>query len=224
MSQPDHVELQQRVLTQSQSVSPDDYAFTRTVRSEATWNGKSAGNKLIVETFDPSKPTNARWALVSVNGAPPSRAELRHYLKEAGKRRAVPGYHRLASYFGAVATTSIAAGGKTLFHFAALPKDSVSILEKDFSQHARAEVSVSQANGESFAEQVRITIEPMRKTPLARVNAFETVTRYRLEPGGLPFLIESTSELTGSLMGMKGEMHTTVSYSDYRAVGSSPRL
>ena len=64
-------ELKQRVLAQAQSVSPDDYAFTRTVRSEQTSNGKTE-QKVTVEKFDPTKPADARWTLVSVDGAAPS--------------------------------------------------------------------------------------------------------------------------------------------------------
>ena len=33
-------DLKQRILAQAQSVSPDDYAFTRTIRTDQTSNGK----------------------------------------------------------------------------------------------------------------------------------------------------------------------------------------
>ena len=61
-------ELKQRILAQAQSMGPDDYAFTRTIRSDATSNGK-AEKKVRVEKFDPTKPAEARWTLVSVDGA-----------------------------------------------------------------------------------------------------------------------------------------------------------
>src|SRR6202049_2367649 len=64
-------ELKQRILAQTQSISPDDYAFTRTIRSDGTSNGK-AEKKVRVEKFDPTKPGEARWTLVSLDGAPPS--------------------------------------------------------------------------------------------------------------------------------------------------------
>ena len=64
-------ELKQRVFAQSQSVSPDDYAFTRTVRSEQTSNGKIEKH-VNVEKFDPTKPAEQRWTLVSVDGNPAS--------------------------------------------------------------------------------------------------------------------------------------------------------
>src|SRR2546423_12153585 len=63
-------ELKQRILTQAQSAGPDDYAFTRTVRSESTSNGKTEQH-VTIEKFDPTKSGDARWTLISVDGAPP---------------------------------------------------------------------------------------------------------------------------------------------------------
>ena len=218
-AQQNHEELKQRILAQAQSLSPDDYAFTRTVRSEITFNG-NIEQETRVERFDPARPADARWTLVSVNGAPPSRAALQRYRKEAGKRRVVPGYHRLGSYFGSAATGSAGEGGKTVFHFAALPNGAVSILNTDFARVARAEVSVSAANGQSFAEQVRFTVTPTSSGLFAKVNPFQTVAHYRIGPTGTPLLVESRSEMTASMMGMEGAMRNTMTYSDYQAIGN----
>src|SRR5437588_193700 len=64
-------ELKQHVLEQAKASSPDQYAFTRTIRSEQSSGGKT-DQKITVEKFDPTKPADARWTLASVNGAPPS--------------------------------------------------------------------------------------------------------------------------------------------------------
>src|SRR6476660_3145791 len=92
-------ELKQRILAQAQSLGPDDYAFTRTVKSDQTSNGKTEQHTQ-VDKFDPTKSGDARWTLVSVDGAPPSGDFLEKYKKETPKRT-VPGYYRLAKYFGA---------------------------------------------------------------------------------------------------------------------------
>ena len=113
--------LKQRVLSQAQSVRPDDYAFTRTVRTEQTSGGKTE-KKVVVERFDPTEAGEARWALLSVDGATPSADALKDFKAEAVKRR-VPGYYRLADYFNTSATTSTDASGRTVFHFAVLPKE-----------------------------------------------------------------------------------------------------
>jgi hypothetical protein len=97
-------ELKQRVLSQAQSIGADDYAFTRTIKSEGTSNGKTEQH-VNIDKFDPTKSGDARWTLVSRDGAPPSADALSQYKKDAPKRR-IPGYYRLAGYFASAATTS----------------------------------------------------------------------------------------------------------------------
>src|SRR5712691_314653 len=111
LAQQSQDELKQRILAQAQSVSPDDYAFTRTVRSEQISNGKTEQH-INVEKFDPMKPAEARWTLVSVDGATPSTDALKTFRTDSAKRR-VPGYYRLSGYFGTAATASIASRGRT---------------------------------------------------------------------------------------------------------------
>src|SRR2546423_15453612 len=96
--------LKQRILAQAQSVGADDYAFTRTIRSVPTANGKTE-TTITVDKYDPTKSGDARWTLVSVDGVPPSTDELSKYRKETPKRR-VPGYHRLANYFAGPVTAA----------------------------------------------------------------------------------------------------------------------
>ena len=215
-------QLKQRVLAQAQSLSAEDYAFTRTVHSEATLFGKKT--KVVrTEKYDPTKPTDARWALVSVNGAPPSAAELRKYRKGAAKRRVVPGYYRVANYFGAPASVAGDAEGKTLFRFATLPKGSVSIQGADLSQLASAEAAVTDADGTPFVEQVSFTLKPQRPKVIAGVDRYETTFRYRLGADGKPLLTETTADLFGSGLGLEATMHMEATYSDYQPVRNPAR-
>jgi hypothetical protein len=209
-------ELKQRVLARAQSVSADDYAFTRTIRSQQTSSGKTE-QEVNVEKFDPTKPAEARWTLVSVDGAPPSADALKTFRTEAGKRR-VPGYARIANYFGTPATASTDSRGRTVFHFTALPKETVKVMDTDLSQSATADATVSEANGVPFAEQVHITIGPTRLKLLFKMERFESTALYRVGPEGKLLLMEQTSEMSGSGMGKEGHVHTLSSYSDYRAV------
>lgn len=209
-------EIKQRVLAQAQSISPDDCAFTRTVRSEQTSNGKTEKH-VNVEKFDPTKPAEARWTLVSVDGAPPSADVLSRFQKEAPKRR-VPGYYRLAKYFGTSATASTDSQGRTVFHFNSLPKDTAIVFDSDVSQNTAADVSVSEANGVVFAEHVHLAVRPMRIKLLMKLERYESTARYRLGPGGKPLLVEHTADMTGSGMGQEGRVHTVITYSDYKAV------
>ena len=209
-------ELRQRILTQAQSASPDDLAFTRTVHNEQTSNGKTEKH-VNIEKFDPTKPADARWMLVSVDGAPPTADALKSFRTEAAKRR-VHGYARLAGYFGSPATASTDSRGRTVFHFAALPKDTVKVMDSDVSQNATVDASVSDANGVPFAEQIHLTVRPVRIKLVMKLERYESTARYRIGPEGKPLLIEQTVDMTGSGMGQEGQAHTVVTYSDYRAV------
>jgi hypothetical protein len=210
-------DLKQRVLAHAQSRSPDDYAFTRIVRTEGTQAGKTE-KKITIEKYDPTKPADGRWTLISVDGAAPSAEASNSFRKEAAKRRIVPGYHRIANYFAAPATASTDSRGRTVFQFASLPKGSVTVLEADVSQNSSAEAWLSDANGTPFVEQVRITVKPMRLKLVMKLQKFETTAHYRVGPDGKPILTESTTEMAGSGMGQEGTMHTVATYTDYRGV------
>ena len=211
-------ELKQRILTQTQSIGPDDYAFTRTIKSESTSNGKTEQH-INIDKFDPTKSGDARWTLVSRDGTPPSADVLSQYKKDAPKRR-VPGYYRLANYFGSPATTSTDSSGRTVFHFSALPKDTVKVMDSDVSQNATADASVGEAGGVPFVEQLHVTVRPMRLKLIAKLESYEFTARYHIGPEGKPLLMAQTTDLSGSGMGQEGKAHTVVTYSDYRAVGN----
>jgi hypothetical protein len=215
-----HTELKQHLLAQAQSLRADDYAFTRTIRSEAQWNSRTFSN-VTVERFDPTKPMNERWTLLSVDAAAPSRAQLNKYRKEAAKRRVVPGYHRLANYIGAPASVSGAPDGKTLLHLDALPKGSVSILETDLSKLATAHVSVATVDGAPLVEQVRITIAPQRARLLFKIHGYESTSHYRIGADRKPLLASTATDMSGSGMGVKGTLHSVTTYTDYQPVRNS---
>ncbi|HEX8897588.1 MAG TPA: hypothetical protein VF751_02730 [Chthoniobacterales bacterium] len=209
-------ELKQRILTQAQNLGPDDYAFTRTVKTDQTSNGKTE-HHVNIEKYDPTKSGDARWTLVSVDGAPPSADLLAKYNKESPKRR-VPGYYRLAKYFGTTSTASTDSRGRTVFHFNSLPKDTALVMDSDVSSNTSADVSITETNGAAFAEQVRLSVKPMRLKLIMKLDQYESTARYRMGPEGKPLLVENIADMTGSGMGQEGKFHTVATYSDYRAV------
>lgn len=209
-------ELKQRILTQAQAMGPDDYAFTRTAKSEQTSNGKTEQH-VSIDKYDPTKSGDARWTLVSVDGAPPSADVLARYKKESPKRR-VPGYYRLAKYFGSASSVSTDSRGRTVFHFNSLPKDTAIVMDSDVSSNTSADLSVSEANGTAFVEQVRLTVKPMRLKLIMKLDQYESTARYRMGPDGKPLLVEHTADMSGSGMGQEGKGHTVITYSDYRPV------
>src|ERR1041384_2249929 len=164
-------DLKQRILAQAQSAGPDDYAFTRTVRTESTTNGKSEQH-VSIDKYDPTKSGDARWTLVSLDGAPPTADALTRYQKDAAKRR-VPGYYRLAKYFASASTTSTDSRGRTVIHFNSLPKDSAVVMDSDVSSNTSADVTVTDANGGVFAEQVHLSVKPMRLKLIMKLDRSE---------------------------------------------------
>lgn len=213
-SKPD--ELKQRILAQAQGLNPNDYSFSRTIRSQQSSGGKTE-QKVTIEKYDPTKPAGQQWTLVSANGAPPPAEVLNEYNKDSAKRR-VPGYHRLAGYFGTTATTSTDSRGHTVFRFATLPKDSVRVLDTDVSQNTTAEATVSDGNGTAFVEQIRFVVKPMRLKLIAKLEQYESTAHYRMGPEGKPLLMEQTSDMIGSGLGKEGRAHTVITYSDYRPI------
>jgi len=63
-------DLKQRILVQAQSIGADDYAFTRTIRSEPTANGKTE------TTISVDRYEVVREAVVSRNAALGSRGQI----------------------------------------------------------------------------------------------------------------------------------------------------
>jgi hypothetical protein len=209
-------DLKQQILTQAQSLSAESYAFSRTVKSDQTSKGKTE-HHVTVDKFDPSKPGDARWTLVSVDGAPPPADALNKYRNESGKRR-VPGYYRLARYLGTTATTTTDSRGRTVFHFNSLPKESAIVFDSDVSSNTSAELSIAEANGTPFAEQVRLSVKPMRLKLIMKLEHYESTARYRMGPEGKPILVEHITDMSGSGLGQEGTVHQVATYSDYRAV------
>ena len=218
LAQSDTDELKQRILAQAQSMSADDYAFARTFRTDQSTGG-APERKVTVEKFDPTRQGDARWTLVSINGAPPSPDELKEFQKDAAKRR-VPGYYRLATYFGSAASATTDGRGRPTFRFAGLPKGTVMVFDTDVSQNATVEAAVNTSGAVPFVEQVHVSVAPMRLKVIMKLESFESTAHYRLGPEGKPFLAEQVSDTAASGMGKQGKVHTVTTYSDFRAVNA----
>ena len=208
--------LKQRVLALARTVGPDDYAFTRKARVEQIEAGKKE-ETVTIEQFDPAKPAQQRWTLVSVDGRAPTSQELERHAKEAPKRN-VAHYGRVATYFGAPATAAEVANGRS-FRFVVLPKESLIVNGTDLSAHAVAEAIVATSGAIPFVEQVRFTLtRPARIKVVAKVEQFEATTRYRQMPNGKPVPVEQMSDVSGSMLGKTGRLKTVLTYTEHRAV------
>jgi hypothetical protein len=210
--------LKERIIAHARTVSAEDYAYTRTVRTES-FEGEKKEERVIVERWDPAKPAEQRWTLVSIDGKPPEADMLKTYRKELPKRRQAY-YGRVAGYFAKPATSSVDTRGRTIFRFASLPKETVMVADADISANATGEVVVDTTGATPFIEEVRFTsTQPTRVKLIAKIDRFETKTRYRLMPDGKPVPIELSSEMVGSMLGQQGRVRTRIAYTDHRAVG-----
>ena len=214
----DTTALKERIIAHARTVTAEDYAYTRTVRAETT-EGDKKEESVIVDRWDPAKPLEQRWTLISIDGKPPTADQLKDFRKAVQKRR-LAYYGRVAGYFAKPATDAADARGRTIFRFASLPKETVMVNDSDISANATGEVVVDTAGATPFIEEVRFrSTKPTRVKLVAKIEHFETMTRYRLMPDGKPAPIESSSDMSGSMLGQQGRIRTHVAYTDHRAVG-----
>lgn len=210
--------MKERIIAHARTVTPEDYAYTRTIRTEST-EGNKKEERVVIDRWDPAKPQDQRWTLVSINGQPPTDDQLKNYRTETLKRR--PAYYgRVAEYFGKPATSATDARGRPTFRFPSLPKETVVVSGSDISANATGELAVDTTGATPFIEEIRFaSTKPNRVKLIATIERFEAMTRYRMMPNGKPAPLESSSEMNGSMMGKQGLIRTKVSYSDHRAVG-----
>lgn len=210
--------LKGRIIAHARTVTAEDYAYTRTVQTESI-EGDKTEKRVIVERWDPSKPAEQRWTLISIDGQPPNADQTKNYRKELPKRRQAY-YGRVAAYFAKPTTSAMDTRGRTTFRFASLPKESVMVSDADISANARGEVFVDTTGAIPFVEEVRFNSTKATRVKLvAKIDRFETTTRYRLMPDGKPVPVELVSEMSGSMLGQQGRIRTRIAFTDHRAVG-----
>ena len=210
--------LKQRIVAGARSVTADDYAFTRTSRTETRDDSKTE-KRVVIERFDPTKPADARWTLVSINGQPPNAEELSKFRKGMAERR-VANYGRIADYLAAApATVSTDGQGRKVLKIEKVPKGSVVVNDADVSANAIGEATINESGEMPFVEQIRFTsTKPTRVKLVAVIERIQVTTRYRMMPNGKPVPIELSSDMSGSMMGKQGKINTVTTYSDHRAV------
>ena len=210
--------LLDRLVAEARSVGPDDFAFTRTLRTEQT-SGDKVETRASVERYDPARPAGQRWTLVSVDGRAPTRDELKDYSK-AMAQAMVPNYGRLARYFGSGGERA-AKGGRTVYRAGKLPKGALTIGKADLSAGATAEATVAEGP-KPYVERLDIvSLKPVRMMLVARVERLDATSRYKLMPDGRPVLAEQVSEMRGSMLGRAGSLRTVATFSDHRPVTRS---
>jgi hypothetical protein len=137
-----------------------------------------------VDRFDPKAPEGRQWTLVSVDGRPPTADEIEAHAKLV-KGLPVPGFHRLPVLLQGDPTSQRREGARTVYRWDALKPGAVPNNQgPDFSARLAAEATVATVGGRPVLEQVRVFApEPFAIMAVARMNAFESVTRYGFAAG-----------------------------------------
>ena len=206
--------LQDQVVAGAKAVSPTGYAFTQTTRVERT----GAAAKTFVSRYDPARPADQRWTLVSVDGKPPSAKEAASAAK-AAKAQDVPSYAEIAKWFGGPATRIAQTPTSVTYRFARLPKGIVKMGKHDASADTSAEATVDVSGRVPVVTRVRfVSTTAFRMALVVKVERYGVVTTYRLGPDSHPVLDAATVEMAGSLLGKAGTMAVRTSFSDMRSV------
>jgi hypothetical protein len=195
--------LQEQVLAGMRRTSTADVPFTTTTRIERT----GAAAKEIVTRHDPRAPAGRRWSVVRVDGRAPTAKEARDIAGQAN-RQPLPGYERLARWFGAPATRT----GNT-YRFARLPVGALKIGSHDASAHTAAEAVVNTAGPVPFVERVRfVSTRPFRMMLVAKVERYVFTATYAPLGDGRPFPVANDAEVAGAMMGKAGTLITRTRY------------
>jgi hypothetical protein len=203
--------LQDQVLAAARTIKPAAYRFLRTIATSATGNEQ----RTFVEQFDPRKPANEQWTLLSVNGQAPTAKQLASARK--ARREPMPGYFEQIKWFGGAATRADSAPGSVTYRFASLPKGTLKIGSHDASADTQAEVLVNTRGRAPFVEAVRMTTTKSFSMMLvASVKSVVISYNYAALDDGQVMLTGTTSQISGSMMGKSGEMRTTMTLADYQ--------
>jgi hypothetical protein len=186
-------ELQQQVLAFAKTVSPADFAFTQTMRTERT----GAVPSLLTRRYDARG--NPAWSLVSIDGKPPT---AKQSARTASGKSDTPSYGKIVEWFSAPATRIAATPTHVTYRIAKLPPGAVKLGKHDASGDTSAEAVVNISGPKPFIERAKFfSNTPFRMMMVVKVERFAFNASYRIMPNGKPFSSGNNGEFQGSLMG-----------------------
>jgi hypothetical protein len=187
-------QVRDRIVAEARAISPTAFAFDRTMTVTQA-NTVEKATQIRVDRWD-----GKTWALISIDGKPPSASDTAQYRKAAATAKP-PGYYRLTMLERAIPTTD--AQGRTVLRVAALPPQTVMTSGKDVTEHFGGEAVIA-PGPRPYVQQLRLTArEPFRMMLVAKIESFVTVSDYRLD-GATPRLVRQVADIRGSMMGKDG--------------------
>lgn len=201
--------LQMRLVADAAALGPATLGFERSVRVTAS-DGTSSKVETRVDRWD-----GRGWTLLSIDGKPADTAAAAKDAKaRAGKP--VPGYYRLAAFFGIPATRTTDASGATILRLAALPPGSIDIAG-DRSDQFAAEATVDTSGPKPWVRRLHAYARaPFRIMIVGRIDRFDLVNDYALDAGGHPVLVRQVQDYAGSGPGQSGSVRTETVYRGLR--------
>ncbi|MEO0501081.1 MAG: hypothetical protein AAF205_11065 [Pseudomonadota bacterium] len=202
--------LQTQLASDAASWSPDTLAFITTTRLTEQRKNKPPETNVFVERYDPSAQPS--WTLVSVDGAPPSKKDVKRAQKRHKDRKSVPGYHRNAKWLGQPATLS----GDVLI-YDGFEKKTFDMGPIEIAKKLKGIAHIDRSGPEPFIDHVTFTLtKPTRAALVAKIDAMSIDTTFRRLPSGrpVPDRVEFTTK--GSIFGRSGTQTAFTRYSEFR--------
>jgi hypothetical protein len=186
--------------------------FERTIRAERLGNKETNGTTR-VDRFNPRAPAGRQWTLVSIDGRPPTSKETAEYVKEQADA-IVPGFHRLPKMLGGPATRHTDSQGRTVFRWKSLLEGAIVTPGGDISKNLLAEALIEDVDGKPQLSTMRVyAAGPFTLRGPAKMNAFDSISRYQPGPGGVPFLVAQTQSAdVKAPFGFGGKRRTQISF------------
>lgn len=166
-------------------------AFERTARAELRADPDKEP-AVVIDRFVPRDGASGSWALVSIDGRPPTADETRRH-RRANADGPVPGFHRLHKVLGGTPEHRTEAEGRIVYRWNSLPAGAVLTPGGDISASLSAEATIEEVGGKPLISKVRIfAAAPFRIRGIATMNHFEVISHYR-HGAAHPFLVAQTS-------------------------------
>lgn len=192
-----------RILSDARQVDATSFAWERTI--DATISGK---HQVRVDRYDPRAPQP--WTLLSVDGKPPSAGDLKTYTQLTRQSRP-PNYGRVGEV--------LSAGARRIapdrYQVDPLPASALDGRMAMFASRLTYEARVTGPADKPYVSEVRVyAAEPFRAKLVAKVEAFEAVSRYSPGPDGRPRIREQVVRVRGSAFGKSFDTDQTMRYRD----------
>lgn len=204
--------LQDQVVAIANATRTDMYSFRRTIVIDSN----AAKRKVLLQQFDPRRPSGDQWVLMTVDGRTPTSKETQD-ARNAG-RDPFPPYFAVAKWFGGPATRSETAPGYVTYQFQSLLPGTLKFGSHDASADTKAEALVNIKGNAPFIEELRLaSTRGFRTMLVASMGSMTYTMRYRQLPDGNVVPLDAVSDINGSAMGKSGQMRTSATFSDFQA-------